>query len=134
MAFRGRRASDSLLISSLAGGATVAGAAKAANVSERTAHRRLRIPAFKAAIATARAEMTERATALLTTLSTSAALALGELLKADSEAVRLGAARSILELGARLRETGELEARIAALESGGVSDYAEPTIIPRRAS
>lgn len=133
MALSGRRAADTLLISSLASGLTVAGAAKAANVSERTAFRRLRRPEFRSAIATARTEMTERATALLTDLSTSAATALGELLKADSEAVRLGAARSILELGARLREAGELETRISALEAGGVSDY-EPTLIPRRAS
>jgi len=132
MTFSGRRASDSLLISSLASGQTVAGAAKAANVSERTVTRRLKLASFKTAIATARTAMTERATALLTELSTSAANALGALLKADSEAVRLGAARSILELGARLREAGEIEARIAALESGGGSDY-EPTRIPRRA-
>ena len=133
MVANGRRAVDSLLISSLASGQTIVSAAKLAGVGETTVYRRLRLASFKAAIATARADAVERATALLTTLSTSAANALGELLKADSEAVRLGAARSILELGARLREAGELEARIAALEVGGVSDY-EPTLIPRRAS
>jgi hypothetical protein len=31
-------------------------------------------------------------------------------------AVRLGAARAVLELGAKMRETAELEARIQALE------------------
>lgn len=41
---------------------------------------------------------------------------LGELLNATSDSVRLGAARAVLELGVRLRETEELELRIASLE------------------
>lgn len=133
MAANGRRAANATLISSLASGQTIASAARLAGVGETTVYRRLRLASFKSAIATARTEMTERATALLTTLSTSAAVALGELLKADSEAVRLSAARAILELGARLRESGEIEARLSALEKGA-SDYGEPTILPRRAS
>jgi hypothetical protein len=32
-------------------------------------------------------------------------------------AVRLGAARAVLELGTKLREAAELEARLAALEA-----------------
>jgi hypothetical protein len=40
------------------------------------------------------------------------------LLRAKSRSVRLGAARAILELGTKLRESVELEQRIAALEAG----------------
>jgi hypothetical protein len=38
------------------------------------------------------------------------------LLAGESESVKLGAARSILELGWKLKEAVELELRIAALE------------------
>jgi hypothetical protein len=41
---------------------------------------------------------------------------LRQLLKARSETVRLGAARSMLELGVKLRESVEIEQRIATLE------------------
>jgi HEAT repeat protein len=47
---------------------------------------------------------------------TEAADQLRQLLAAESESVRLGAARALLELGVRLRESVDLEARIAALE------------------
>jgi hypothetical protein len=50
---------------------------------------------------------------------TEAADTLRALLRAKSRSVRLGAARAILELGTRLRESVELEQRIAALEAGG---------------
>jgi hypothetical protein len=39
------------------------------------------------------------------------------LLKAESEPVRLSAARSIIELGCRLRESAELEQRISDLRT-----------------
>ncbi len=43
--------------------------------------------------------------------------ALLELLKSTvPHATRLGAARSVIELGTKLRETAEFEARLAALE------------------
>jgi hypothetical protein len=46
----------------------------------------------------------------------SAADTLRDLLSAKGEAARLGAARSILELGAKLRDSVEVEARLRALE------------------
>ena len=51
---------------------------------------------------------------------------LGGLLRSDNERVRLGAARSIIEQAARLRETVELEERVQELErqagqEGGVA-------------
>jgi hypothetical protein len=47
---------------------------------------------------------------------TDAADVLRQLLAAKSESVRLGAARSLLELGVKLRESVELEERLRALE------------------
>jgi hypothetical protein len=45
-----------------------------------------------------------------------AAGTLAKLLDAEKESVRLGAARALLELGVKLRESVELEQRLAALE------------------
>ena len=112
----GRRKGDSGLVAALAAGATVRDAAQSAGVSERTAHRRLEEAAFARRVATARSEMLSRAVGTLAHASTAAATALALLLKADSETVRLGAARSILELAAKLHETEQLEQRIAQLE------------------
>jgi hypothetical protein len=66
----------------------------------------------------------------LLTQSTQAVSKLKDLLNAESETVSLGAARSILEIGTRLRESSELEQRIAELESQ--VDGAEPTTRRRR--
>src|SRR5215213_1839174 len=112
----GRKSADSALVTALAAGGTVEAAAKAAGVSETTAYRRQREPAFRQRVAEVRDEMVSRAVARLSATSTLAADCLRELLKAQSETVRLGAARAILELGSRLREQEDLGARIAALE------------------
>ena len=112
----GRRKGDSGLVAALAGGATVRDAARSAGVSERTAHRRLEDAAFARRVAEARAELIAQAVGTLADASTVAASTLRGLLKAESESVRLGAARSILELAVKLRESEELERRIAALE------------------
>ena len=113
----GRRKGDSGLIAALACGATVRDAAQSAGVSERTAHRRLEDPAFARRVTDARSEMLSRAVGTLARTSTAAATALALLLRAESETVRLGAARSILELAAKFHETEQLEHRIAQLEA-----------------
>jgi hypothetical protein len=60
--------------------------------------------------------MVDAAVGKLANASTRAVRTLTNLLTAESESVRLGAARSILELGAKLRESAELEQRISELE------------------
>ena len=104
------------MLASLASGSTVLEAARAAGISEATAYRKLREPGFCQALAAARADLIKRATGRLAAACSST---LATLLKADSESVRLGAARSILELAVRMHETEELEARIVALEELG---------------
>ena len=111
-----RRKRDSALIAALAGGATIRDAAAVAGVSESTVHRRLDDPDFRRRVADARAEMLSRAVSQLADASTEAVATLRALLDAEAETVRLGSARAILELGAKLRES-ELERRIAALET-----------------
>ena len=111
-----RKNADSTLLTELAAGGTVEAAAKAAGVSEATAYRRLREPDFRRQVTAARDEMVARSVARLSATSTLAADCLRELLKARSETVRLGAARAVIELGARLREQEDLAERVRALE------------------
>jgi hypothetical protein len=61
--------------------------------------------------------MVKRTAGMLTAASMEAVKTLLELQKTPAPpAVRLGAARSVIELGTKLRETAEFEARLAALE------------------
>jgi hypothetical protein len=117
MANSGRRKGDVALLVALASGQTVRDAAAAAGIGERTATRRAADPAFRRRVATVRAEMIDRATGQLADSMSAAARVLRQLLDAQSETVRLSAARSILELGAKLREDQELAERIAELET-----------------
>ena len=106
----------------LAGGRTIAQAAQSARVGQTTVYRRLRDPEFRRRVNEARAAFTERALGRLSAASTAAVRTLRQLLKAKSDAVRLAAARTILELGTKLRETVELEQRILALEAHHYDD------------
>ncbi len=116
MAEIGKRKGDSDLILSLARGKTVREAAESAGIGERTAHRRLSEPVFLQLVQETRAEMMTRAMGKLADASIDPVETLVTLLKAESENVRLGAARTILEAGPRLRELVESETRLAALE------------------
>src|SRR5256714_587686 len=91
-----------ILVTALAKGATVPQAAAQAGVSERTVYRRLADPAFRARIETLRAEMVQRAAALLIAAAIHAAKTLIDLqASATPAAVRRRAARDILELSER---------------------------------
>ena len=117
MAGAGKKKIDAALIAALAWGATIESAAQKANVSERTVYRRLTDPAFQERLTNLRSETLQRAAAILTAASLEVVKTLVALQNPSvPAAVRLGAARSILEFGAKLRESAELERRIAALE------------------
>jgi hypothetical protein len=112
-----KKAEDALLLA-LACGATVESAARQCQLSERTVYRRLAEPAFQQQLRAVRADMVQRAAGLLTAAALEAVKTLVALQKETvPAATRLGAARAILELGVRLRETAELAERIAALEA-----------------
>ncbi len=117
MADNGSSKGDDALLVALASGATVRDAAGRAGVAERTAYRRLDDPGFRRRLARARAELIDRAVGQLSDAATAAVATLRGLLDADSDNVKLGAARSILELGTRLREAAEIEGRLVELES-----------------
>ena len=124
MAQRGRRNADHQLLMAFACGATVESAARQAGVSESTAHRRLEDAEFRKQLQELRADMSQRTAGALTAAATEAVRTLLELQKpATPPAVRLGAARSILEIGIKLSETADFEERLSALEQQlGVAD------------
>jgi hypothetical protein len=108
---------DSTLLLALACGATVEAAARQCGLSERTVYRRLAKPEFRQRIQALRADMVQRASGALTAAATEAVRTLLALQKDSvAAAVRLGAARAILEIGIKMREVADLEGRIAALE------------------
>ncbi len=111
-----RKRDDGQLVLELARGATIRDAAAATGFSEKTVSRRLETATFRRRVSQARGEMLATASGRMADGMAAAADTLRALLLAKSEAIRLGAARALLELGVKLRESVELEARISALE------------------
>ncbi len=106
-----------ILAVALAAGRTVREASGRAAVSERTVYRRLKDSEFQKRVAELRSDMVGQAVGMLVEAGSAAVQTLKELLSSQSDSVRLGAARSILELGVKLRESTELAARVAELEA-----------------
>jgi hypothetical protein len=105
------------LVTALACGATVEGAARKAGLSVRTVYRRRADPDFQSRLRQERAELTRRAAGLLTAASLESVRTLVELQgTAVPPAARLGAARAIIGLGMKLREEADLVERVAELE------------------
>jgi hypothetical protein len=114
---RSRKKADTTLLLALACGATVEAAARQVGVTPRTVYRRLEDPAFRAQVQALRTDMVQRAAATLTAAATEAVKTLVVLQHASTPAaVRLGAARAVLEIGIKLREVVDLEARLRAVE------------------
>jgi hypothetical protein len=117
MAQRGRKKADQLLLMALACGATVDAAARSAAISPATAYRRLQDPEFCKQLQQILTDMLQRTSNMMTASGMESAKTLLELQKPTVPfAVRLGAARSMLELGMKVRERADLEERLAALE------------------
>jgi hypothetical protein len=115
---KGKRHADHNLLLALACGATIEAAAAKAGVSESTAHRRLADPAFRQQLHEVRADMVQRTAGMLTAAAGEAVKTLLDLQKGTvPHASRLGAARSVLEIGIKMRESADLESRLAAVEA-----------------
>lgn len=124
MAGSGRHKADDAMLMALACGAT---SEVAAGVGVRTVTRRLTDPEFSRRLEQLKLGMFQRAAAMLTASSMESVKTLLELQKpAVPFAVRLGAARSALEIGAKFRETAELEKRLQALEEQLLLNAANP--------
>ncbi len=112
-----KKHADGALLIAFAGGATATEAARRAGVSERTAFRRLQDPAFQKRIAQARNKMVDAVVGQLAEASVTAVQTLRKLCNGRSETVRLGAARSMLQLTMKLHEHVNIESRLASLEA-----------------
>lgn len=114
---QGRASADVVAIAALAAGATAADAAIAAGLSERSVRRRLADREFRARIDEVRCEMLDRVVAQVSVAATGAldtlALLLGE---EHPDSVRLGAAKTILDAGIKLRAELDLGSRMRAVE------------------
>ncbi len=114
---RGRRNVDEVLLATLACGATLEVAAQKAGASRTTAHRRMQDPEFRKRLQEVRSDMVKRAAGTLTAASTEAIKTLLSLQQPSTPyATRLGAARSILEIGIKMREVADMDERLTALE------------------
>ncbi len=111
------RRADTRLLVALASGESIRRAARTARVSQQTVSRRLEDADFRRRLARLRARMVDEAIGQLSRGMARAGRTLRRLLTtAQSESVRLGAARTILEMHCRLKEAGEIEERLQALE------------------
>jgi phage terminase small subunit len=112
-----RRGADALLISELIAGHTITTAARTAGISEGTARRRMRDPAFRAKVTQGQDEVIEAAIRALAASTEAAALTLRALLGSKTtDSVRLNAATRIIELTESLRTSRQVEERLAAIE------------------
>src|SRR4051794_40072753 len=98
MAANGRsRDRDEILVAALAAGMSYREAGAEAGVSDRTVRRRMKKAAFRTRVAEQSQERAEQVRALLLNAGPTAAITLAKLVaEAESESVRLGAARVLL--------------------------------------
>ena len=117
MATTQRKKNEDPLLLALACGATVEAAARQCGLSDRTVYRRLQDHEFKKRLENVRTDMIQRSAGMLTAAAGEAVRTLLSLQKdAIPAAVRLGAARAILEVGMKIRQIVEIEQRLAELE------------------
>ncbi len=108
---------DEQMLLALASGASVKQAADACNLSERTIRRRLDDASFVARLRAMRSDVLDGVLGRLTFAAASAVEVLKTLMAdAESETVKLGAARAVLEHAGKLRADIEFESRLAELE------------------
>ncbi|HEV3338903.1 MAG TPA: hypothetical protein VG125_01060 [Pirellulales bacterium] len=108
-------AGEDELVRALAAGATLREAAEQAGVEEQTARGRLADADFRRAVSRARGRLFDSALGRLAGLASRAAGIFERLMESDQPSVARRAAKAVLELGPRLRES-ELEERISRLE------------------
>ena len=108
---------DDALVLALARGLSIRKAAKACGMSARTVQRRLDDAAFVGRVTAARERMAEAALGRLSRTMTKAADCLRVLLDDPNPQIRLGSARSVLELQGRLTDMLDTRRRLAEVEA-----------------
>ena len=112
-----RRSADDVLALALASGKRMGDAALEANVSTRTASRRLQEPDFVSRIRQLRAAMLDAVVGRLAERSCAAADSLAGLLDSPDDKLVFKTAKTVVELAFKGREILDVEQRIAALEA-----------------
>jgi hypothetical protein len=113
----GRHSADEMLAAALAVGSSVQKAAEKAEVSESTAHRRLRSPAFRRRLKELRALIVDQAVSLASAGLCEAIMQLRLICReGKGEARRLLAAEKLVNAVLAIREHASNEAELAALE------------------
>ena len=108
---------DDELILALAGGASWRRAATAVGISPATVGRRLADADFRRRVTERRAELLDAASGHLLATMRLAAVTLRKLLKSDSDAIRLGAAKCVLDVAMSVRAAVDFEKRLLDLEA-----------------
>lgn len=118
MARKSNKATEQALLAALAIGATVENAARKAGISERTAYRRLADPDFQARVDQVPRENMARTAGMLSGAALGSVKTLVDLAQDVSvpASVRRGAARDVLDMAVKYRETAEMEQRLTAIE------------------
>ena len=114
------------LVTEMAAGNTVIGVANRLRCSDRTVRRRLQDPAIRQRIITRRTEMVQMAVGKLAGAGGQAAFTLWDLLKSESETIKLGAARSVLDFMFRGTEVDLLARQVEELRQQLESKSHEP--------
>jgi hypothetical protein len=109
-----KKHADVAIMLALAAGASAPAAAEKAGVSERTVYRRLQDPDFQRAVLKAREKLLDEAIGHIAQASVTAVQTLSTLCSADSESVRLGASRTLMDLTMRVRKQMEISAKIGS--------------------
>ena len=107
---------DSLLALALATGQSVGAVAEQAGLNRRTIERKLADPAFRRQVAEFRGELIATALGRLADNMTRAADTVAALLDAPEPHLRLRAARALMSLGLRFRDSVDVTDRIRDLE------------------
>lgn len=119
MSHRGRHEADDFLLQALALGMPITNAAKAAGISARTAHRRLKDPVFAERVRNKRLELFERTADLLSAAALESTKEVLAMTKDHSlpAATRLAAARTLLDHNGKYRLSSDMMGRVANLEA-----------------
>jgi hypothetical protein len=105
------------VITALAQGHTTGQAAKVGGISTRTVLRWLDQPDFRQEVADTRTELLQLAVGRLAAVSTAAVDTLVDCLDSERDMARVQAAKVLLDATLALRESLDLEQRIAAIEA-----------------
>jgi hypothetical protein len=106
-----------MLLMLLACGATVEAAAAKAGISKSTAKRRLADPKFQRRLKEIKSEMVQRMADALTAAGMESVKNLVQFQQSPAPyAVRFASAKTVIELGIKVREVASFEERLAALE------------------